>query len=87
MAVALMPDALWELIEPVPPIAGALRETCRYSRGIPLPWVCSDLLALSACRLEQGLAASLTRIAHPQYHLGVRMAYAGQHHFALPRAA
>jgi hypothetical protein len=43
------------LAEPVPATAGALRKASRHSRGVLVPRVCPDLLALPACRLGGGL--------------------------------
>src|SRR6266581_9510869 len=39
------------LVESVPAAACALREAGRHPRGVPVPRVCSDLLALPRCRL------------------------------------
>src|ERR1700730_6053883 len=43
----------------VPATAGALRKAGGHSRGILVPGVCSDLLALPASRLSSGLKIPL----------------------------
>ena len=45
------------LAKSVPPIASALRETGRHPRGVALPRVCSDLLALLVRKLTPVLRA------------------------------
>ena len=51
------------LVESVPAAARALRKAGRHSRGILVPGVCSDLLALPASRLGGGLKVSFARNA------------------------
>ena len=50
------------LAEPVPAVAGSIRKAGGHSRGISIPGMHSDLLALPACRLGGGVKTGLHTI-------------------------
>jgi hypothetical protein len=74
------------LVESVPAAAGSIRKADGHSRGILVPWVRSDLLAIPASRLGSGVKTSFARntLTRPRVRPTIGRPHDRPNHLALP---